>query len=79
MHQAVLEIAAKFPEAPVFIVGFSLGAYTVNTYVGERDTGRFGSGAPSSCTWSAFCCRGPDIRQQLHDDSQPSATAAHWC
>ena len=65
VHQAVLAIAAKFPEAPVFIVGFSLGAYTVNTYIGERDTGRFGPGAPSTCTSSAFFCRGPDIRQWL--------------
>ena len=45
LHEAVLAIAALFPEAPIFVVGFSLGAYCTNTYIGERDAGKYGPGA----------------------------------
>ena len=46
LHEAVLALAQKFPEAPIFVVGFSLGAYTTNTYIGERDAGVYGPGVP---------------------------------
>ena len=61
VHAAVLAIAAKFPEAPVFVVGFSLGAYTAHKYLGERDAGKYGPGALSSHALFAWPACGPMV------------------
>ena len=42
---SIKEIRAQFPDAPVFAVGFSLGGYTLNKYVGQVDTGVYSQGA----------------------------------
>ncbi|KAL3145075.1 hypothetical protein ABBQ32_013084 [Trebouxia sp. C0010 RCD-2024] len=39
VYQAVRYIRQQFPNAPVFLVGFSIGAYTMTKYVGEADSG----------------------------------------
>ena len=33
-----------YPQAPIFAVGFSLGAYNLNKYVGEVDSGIYPEG-----------------------------------
>ncbi|MCJ1429728.1 hypothetical protein MMC29_007643 [Sticta canariensis] len=45
IYVAIKTLRKRFPEAPVFAAGFSLGAYTLNKYVGEADSGVFASGA----------------------------------
>ena len=39
VYEAVRYIRQMFPDAPVFLVGFSIGAYTMTKYVGEADSG----------------------------------------
>ena len=39
VYEAVRSIRQLLPEAPVFLVGFSIGAYTMTKYVGEADSG----------------------------------------
>lgn len=39
VYAAVHHIRQKFPQAPVFVIGFSIGAYTLTKYVGEADSG----------------------------------------
>ena len=39
VYEAVRYIRQQFPDAPVFLVGFSIGAYTMTKYVGEADSG----------------------------------------
>lgn len=46
IYVSIKEIRSQFPEAPVFAVGFSLGGYTLNKYVGQVDTGVYGPGNP---------------------------------
>ena len=47
IHAAVKVLRQTFPKAPIFAVGFSLGAYTLNKYVGEVDSGIFPPGGSS--------------------------------
>lgn len=42
IHEAVLHVSRKFPAAPVFAVGYSLGALLLTKYTAEADSGRFG-------------------------------------
>ena len=44
MFVSIKEIRSQFPDAPVFAVGFSLGGYTLNKYVGQVDTGVYSQG-----------------------------------
>ena len=44
VYEVVRHLRAGHPEAPLFMVGFSIGAYTLTKYVYEVDTGVFGSG-----------------------------------
>lgn len=39
VYEGVRNIRQKYPDAPVFLVGFSIGAYTMTKYVGEADSG----------------------------------------
>lgn len=39
VYEAVRSVREKFPDAPVLLVGFSIGAYTMTKYVGEADSG----------------------------------------
>ena len=39
VYAAVHHIRQKYPQAPVFVIGFSIGAYTLTKYVGEADSG----------------------------------------
>ena len=39
VYAAVCKVREKYPQAPVFVVGFSIGAYTLTKYVGEADSG----------------------------------------
>ena len=39
VYEAVRCIRQHFPDAPVFLVGFSIGAYTMTKYLGEADSG----------------------------------------
>ena len=48
---SIKEIRVQFPEAAIFAVGFSLGGYTLNKYVGQVDTGVYGQGTPSLTAW----------------------------
>ncbi len=48
VYEAVRNIRQKFPDAPVFLVGFSIGAYTMTKYVGEADSGVWPEGGPLS-------------------------------
>lgn len=41
---AIRTLRKAFPEAAVFAAGFSLGAYTLNKYLGEADSGVFSTG-----------------------------------
>lgn len=57
VYQAVRYIRQQFPDAPLFLVGFSIGAYTMTKYVGEADSGVWPEG--ESCTVvhaTFFCC-----------------------
>ena len=45
---AISEIRDAFPKAPVFAAGFSLGAYTLNKYIGQVDSGFYGPGTLSA-------------------------------
>ena len=44
MYHAIKEIRSLFPEAPIFAIGFSLGGYTLNKYLGQVDTAVYGPG-----------------------------------
>ena len=44
IYASIKEIRAQFPGAPVFAVGFSLGGYTLNKYVGQVDTAVYPQG-----------------------------------
>ena len=39
VYAAVRKVREKYPLAPVFVIGFSIGAYTLTKYVGEADSG----------------------------------------
>ena len=39
VYAAVRKVREKYPQAPVFVIGFSIGAYTLTKYVGEADSG----------------------------------------
>lgn len=39
VYEAVRSIQQHFPDAPVFLVGFSIAAYTMTKYLGEADSG----------------------------------------
>lgn len=39
VYAAVRHIRQQYPQAPVYLVGFSIGAYTMTKYVGEADSG----------------------------------------
>eukprot|EP00892_Ulva_mutabilis_P003947 jgi/Ulvmu1/1924/UM012_0084.1 len=41
IHEAVEHICQKFPEAPIFAVGYSLGALLLTKYTAEADSGEF--------------------------------------
>ena len=45
VYEAVRSVRKKFPDAPVLLVGFSIGAYTMTKYVGEADSGVWPEGA----------------------------------
>lgn len=45
VYEAVRNIREKYPDAPVFLVGFSIGAYTMTKYIGEADSGVWPEGA----------------------------------
>lgn len=53
VYEAVRYIRHHFPDAPVFLVGFSIGAYTMTKYVGEADSGVWPAG--ESCMAAYFC------------------------
>lgn len=57
MFVSIKEIRSQFPEAAIFAVGFSLGGYTLNKYVGQVDTGVYS----------------PGTAQKLHSISGPMA------
>jgi len=44
IYLSVTEIRSQFPEAPIFAIGFSLGGYTLNKYLGQVDTAVYGPG-----------------------------------
>lgn len=53
IYLSVREIRSQFPQAPIFAIGFSLGGYTLNKYLGQVDTAVYGPGQhtkPTS-TW----------------------------
>lgn len=52
VYEAVHYIRQQFPHAPVFLVGFSIGAYTMTKYVGEADSGVWPKG--ESCMAAHF-------------------------
>lgn len=52
---SIKEIRSQFPDAPVFAVGFSLGGYTLNKYVGQVDTGVYSQGTLLHVFRLLFC------------------------
>ena len=50
MYLAIKEIRGLFPEAAVFAVGFSLGGYTLNKYLGQVDSAVYGPGRSQTCS-----------------------------
>lgn len=60
MYLAVKEIRSLFPEAAVFGVGFSLGGYTLNKYLGQVDTAVYGPGELHQEIHLHFTCAGHD-------------------
>ncbi len=62
VYEAVQSIRENFADAPVFLVGFSIGAYTMTKYVAEADSGVWPEGAAppsSSCLplYSEIICK----------------------
>ena len=44
MYAAVSHCQKMYPQAPIFAVGYSLGAYNLNKYIGEVDSGVYPEG-----------------------------------
>jgi predicted alpha/beta-fold hydrolase len=44
VYVSVREIRSQFPQAAIFAIGFSLGGYTLNKYLGQVDTAVYGPG-----------------------------------
>ena len=56
-YEAVRHIRQQFPDAPVFLVGFSIGAYTMTKYVAEVDSGVWPEGTLTAlCYYLLFAC-----------------------
>jgi len=55
IYESVKEIRSQFPQAPIFAVGFSLGGYTLNKYVGQVDTAVYGPGQHCSFALPQSC------------------------
>ena len=68
VYAAIHKVKQKYPQAPVFVVGFSIGAYTLTKYVGETDSGVWPEGQLLNhdvlmhwlgnvcAAWSVSCC-----------------------
>ncbi|KAL3130184.1 hypothetical protein ABBQ38_008488 [Trebouxia sp. C0009 RCD-2024] len=50
VYEAVHHIRQLFPDIPVFVVGFSIGAYTMTKYVGEADSDIWPEGGVGTVT-----------------------------
>ena len=58
LYHAITEIRSMFPEAPIFAIGFSLGGYTLNKYLGQVDTAVYGPGELLVAPFSWTCTVG---------------------
>jgi predicted alpha/beta-fold hydrolase len=73
-HLGIEEVQRRFPDAPLFAAGYSLGALILTKYLAEADTGKWpGQGrqhASCATSWlqSAVCClmAFPSIRKGRH-------------
>lgn len=74
VYAAVREIRRRHPQAPVFLIGFSIGAYTMTKYVAEADSGVWPEGESSPSHSLHMCVLGLLLFYIVTDSAQVLCT-----